>query len=192
MEKAQVFYEATPNPQAMKFNITKQIASETVAFDDPQKSFRSPLALKIFGFPWASAVMIGPTYVTITKQEWVEWSILADPLSSLIEEHLERGEDVLLAADAAAPGSRDIASEGINENDPPVVKQIKTIINTEIRPAVAMDGGDIVFDRYENNVVYIHMRGACSGCPSSTLTLKQGIEVRLKEAIPEISEVVSI
>lgn len=192
MEKAQVFYEATPNPQAMKFNVTKQIASETVAFDDPQKAIRSPLASKIFGFPWASAVMIGPTFVTITKQDWVEWAILADPLSSLIEEHLERNEDVLFSADTSSPEKRDIANEGVNEDDSDVVKQIKRILNTEIRPAVAMDGGDIAFDRYADNVVYVHMRGSCAGCPSSTMTLKQGIEVRLKEAIPEIIEVVSI
>lgn len=192
MEKAQVFYEATPNPQAMKFIVTKKIADETVSFDDPQKAIRSPLASKIFGFPWASAVMIGPTFVTITKQDWVEWSILADPLSSLIEEHLERNEDVLLSADSNSPATRDVANEGVNEDDSEVVKKIKRILNTEVRPAVAMDGGDIAFDRYVDNVVYVHMRGSCAGCPSSTMTLKQGIEVRLKEAIPEIAEVVSI
>jgi Fe-S cluster biogenesis protein NfuA len=178
----QVFYESTPNPQAMKFVITKKIADETAFFDDPQKALRSPLASKLFGFPWAQAVMIGPNFVTITKQEWVEWNILADPLASLIDEHLERGEEVLLAENTIVEGS----------DDSPVVQKIKHILNTEIRPAVAMDGGDIVFHKYENNIVYLYMQGSCAGCPSSTMTLKQGIEVRLKEALPEISEVVAL
>jgi Fe-S cluster biogenesis protein NfuA len=179
---SQVFYEATPNPQAMKFVVTTQIASETAFFDDAQKALRSPLATKLFGFPWAAAVMIGPNFVTITKQEWVEWSVLADPLASLIEEHLERKEGVLL----------DEKDLGKSNDDTAVVHQIKQILNTQIRPAVAMDGGDIAFNRFENGVVYIHMQGACAGCPSSTMTLKQGIEARLKEAIPEIKEVVAL
>lgn len=186
----QVFYEATPNPQAMKFILTKNVAEETVYFDDPQKALRSPLATKLFGFPWASAVMIGPNFVTITKQEWVEWSVLADPLASLIEEHIERGEPVLLPkADVSALGAD---GNSVSGDDSPVVQKIKHVINTEIRPAVAMDGGDIVFHKYENNVVYLYMQGACSGCPSSTMTLKQGIEARLKEAVPEVVEVVAM
>lgn len=189
MSKNQVYYEATPNPNSMKFFTGENFASETVFFDDPQKSHRSPLALKLFGFPWASAIMIGPNFVTVTKQDWVEWSVLADPLCQLIEEHLDSDEAVLLEA---ADDVQSSGGDGINENDPEVVKKIKTILNQEIRPAVAMDGGDILFDRYEDQTLYIHMQGACSGCPSSMITLKQGIEGRLKEAIPEIKEVISI
>lgn len=189
MSNSQVFYEATPNPQAMKFIVTEQIANETAFFDDPQKSQRSPLATKLFGFPWASAVMVGPNFVTVTKQDWVEWSIIADPLSSLIAEHIERKEGVLLnAADAPA----DLADRGITADDSDVVKQIKRILNAEIRPAVAMDGGDIEFANYSDGILSIHMKGACSGCPSSTMTLKQGIETRMREAIPEIKEVIAI
>lgn len=177
-----VTYEATPNPQSMKFNIGKIIADETVYFDDPQKTARSPLASKLFGFAWVQGVMIGTHSVTITKQSWVEWSQLADPLSDLIAEHIERNEGILLPAQSLA----------IDNNDTPVVQQIKQILDTEIRPAVALDGGDIIFDRYENNRLYLHMVGACSGCPSSTITLKDGIETRMKKAIPEIIEVISI
>lgn len=189
MSKVEVYYESTPNPQAMKFVITEMIANETAYFDDPQKAQRSPLATKLFGFPWASAIMVGPNFVTVTKQEWVEWKILADPLSSLIAEHIERKEGVLLNP-ADVPADR--ATEGISENDSEVVQKIKRILNTEIRPAVAMDGGDIEFAKYEDNVLYVHMKGSCSGCPSSTMTLKQGIEVRMKEALPEIKEVVAV
>lgn len=178
----QVFYEATPNPQAMKFVITKNIANETVYFDDPQKAMRSPLASKLFGFPWAQAVMIGPNFVTVTKQDWVDWTVLADPLASLIGEHLERGEDVLLPE----------AAIDQNSDESPAVQTIKHVLDKEIRPAVAMDGGDIVFNRYEDGIVYLYMQGACSGCPSSTMTLKQGIEARLKEVLPEIKEVVAL
>lgn len=168
----------------MKFIIDRMITDTSVHFDDPLKAERSPLAAKIFGFPWAAAVFIGPNFVTITKQEWVEWEILAEPLSHIIAEHVENGEAILLPESTAT--SEDDA------NDSPVVRQIKHLLNTEIRPAVAMDGGDIVFHKYEDQVVYLYMQGACSGCPSSTLTLKAGIESRLRDAIPEIKEVVSL
>lgn len=180
-----VFYEATPNPQSMKFVVTAQIAHESVNFASAAETARSPLAKKLFGFPWAVGVFIGSNFVTVTKQEWVDWDVLAEPLSGLIKEHLERGEPVLLAAAAGADSDED-------PNDSPVVRQIKQILREEIRPAVAMDGGDIVFEKYENGRVFLHMHGACSGCPSSTMTLKDGIETRLKESIPEIEEVVAV
>ncbi|MBX3022625.1 MAG: NifU family protein [Bdellovibrionales bacterium] len=182
-----VFYEATPNPHSMKFVITKVIADQPVNFANTTEAIRSPLALKIFGFPWAAGVYIGANFVTITKQEWVDWDILADPLSELIKEHLLRGEPVLLAG--VEPVTTD---EEDDSDDSPIVRQIKQILRDEIRPAVAMDGGDITFDRYEDGRVYLHMQGACAGCPSSTYTLKEGIETRMKELIPEIQEVVSV
>lgn len=193
-----VFYEATPNPNSMKFRSDHQIADETAFFDDPTKTSRSPLAQKLFGFPWAQAVLIGPDFVTVTKQSWVEWKILADPLANLIDEHLERKEGVLFPAKPAASAASEdhSATDGltstIHEDDPPEVKTIKHILDTEIRPAVAMDGGDIVFQRYEDNRLYLYMQGACSGCPSSAMTLKQGVESRLKEAVPELIEVIAI
>lgn len=189
MADVQVFYEATPNPQTMKFLLTQQIATETVNMPDVASAYRSPLAQKLFGFPWMAGVMVGPNFVTITKQDWVEWETLADPLSELIREHLENDEPVLIqGAEAAGEGGAD----GFDENDSDVVKTIKTVLNHEIRPAVAMDGGDIVFGKYEDNILYLHMQGACSGCPSSAMTLKQGIEVRMKEVVPEIKEVVAL
>lgn len=178
----QVFYEATPNPQSMKFVIDREISAESVQFSDSQAAQRAPLAAKIFGFPWTASVYLGNNFVTVTKQDWVDWETLADPLSNLIAEHIERDEPIIFAEDSLE----------MEVDDDPTVKRIKEVLNTEIRPAVAMDGGDIVFHKYEDKVVYIYMQGACSGCPSSTLTLKSGIEVRLKEAVPEIVEVVAL
>ncbi len=184
MTEYQVFYEATPNPQSLKFLVTAPIAEESANFTQAEQCSRSPLARKIFGFPWAAGVFIGPNFVTVTKQEWVDWDILAEPLSNLIVEHLTTGEGVLL------PDLNDVEPDDAADESP-IVRQIKHILRTEIRPAVAMDGGDIVFDRYEEGRVFLHMRGACSGCPSSAITLKEGIESRLRQAIPEIQEVIS-
>lgn len=186
MSEYQVFYEATPNPQSMKFVVTAQIANEAMNFTSLGECARSPLAKKIFGFPWAAGVFIGPTFVTVTKQEWVDWDVLAEPLSGLIKEHLDRGEGVLLAPVEGSPTDEDNASDSLT------VRQIKTILREEIRPAVAMDGGDIVFEKFEEGRVFLQMHGACAGCPSSTMTLKEGIETRLKQAIPEIVEVVAV
>jgi Fe-S cluster biogenesis protein NfuA len=185
MSDLQVFYEATPNPQSMKFIITAPIASESVHFTSVDQTARSPLARKLFGFPWAAGVFIGPSFVTVTKQEWVDWDVIADPLSDLIKEHLTSGEGVLLP-------SSEPTSSGINADDSSVVQKIKQILQDEIRPAVAMDGGDIQFDRFVDGKVYLKMHGACSGCPSSAYTLKEGIETRLKESIPEVTEVVAV
>lgn len=182
-KKVNVYYEATPNPQSMKFVFDTKIGEESLQIDEAAQATRSPLASKLFGFPWMDSVFIGPQFVTITKQDWVDWDILADPLSKLLEEHIELNEPVILP---------EVQSPSVDENDSPTVQQIKAVIDQEIRPAVAMDGGDIVFHSFDQGVVYIYMRGACSGCPSATLTLKQGIETRLKEAIPEINEVVAL
>lgn len=190
--KLEVFYEATPNPQSLKFVVTANISEESVHFENAQQAQRSPLAAKLFGFPWVNAIFIGSHFITVTKQDWVDWDILADPLTKLIEEHINSDEPVLLPTTGLSVTEDTLALDEVNENDSPIVKQIKQILNAEIRPAVAMDGGDISFHKYENNIVYLSMHGACSGCPSSTMTLKMGIETRLKELIPEIQEVVSL
>jgi Fe-S cluster biogenesis protein NfuA len=179
-----VTFESTPNPSTLKFYLQRQVTDQ--AFDCPtaQEAERSPLAAKLFGFPWTSSVFVGSDFITVTKQDWVDWNMLAEPLAGLIQEHLDKGEPVVLKLEALATDD--------SVNDSLIVKQIKGLLNTEIRPVVALDGGDIVFNRYEDNILYIHMRGACAGCPSSTATLKEGIEVRMKEAFPEIKEVVAI
>jgi len=178
-----VTFETTPNPSTMKFNLGQQISAESCDFPDVASAEKSPLAAKIFGFPWTASVFIGADFVTVTKQDWVDWEILAAPLAGLLGEHIESGQPVMLELQASLDEDK---------NDSPVVKQIKRILQNEIKPVVALDGGDIVFAKYENNILQIHMRGSCAGCPSSQATLKDGIEVRLKELIPEIKEVVAV
>lgn len=182
MSDLQVQIEATPNPDSMKFLFNQNISDESVNFENFDSTKTSPLARKVFGFPWTDKVFIGSNFVTVTKQDWVEWDVLSEPLAELLKEHILSGQPVLIEASA----------NDESDNDDEAVRTIKKVLNEEIRPAVAMDGGDIVFAKYENNIVYIHMQGACSGCPSSTITLKEGIETRLIKALPEIKEVIAL
>ncbi len=178
-----VTFENTPNPSTLKFNFSQNIAESSCDFPDMESTEKSPLAAKIFGFPWVSSVFIGENFVTITKQDWVDWKVLAQPLSGLLAEHVTSGQPVLLTLTPANDESAD---------DSEIVKNIKRVLQNEIKPVVALDGGDIAFVKYDQNKLYIRMMGACSGCPSSEATLKQGIEVRIKEQFPEITEVLSV
>lgn len=187
IEAIDVYPEPTPNPQSMKFVVNRQLVESPINFTDSREAERSPLAAKIFGFPWSSGVYIGLNFITITKQDWVEWEMLAEPLAGLLREHFESGDPILLDLKS----DQHVGSDE-NPDDTEDIKTIKRLIREEIRPAVAMDGGDIIFHKYENNNVYIYMQGACSGCPSSTLTLKQGIETRMKEVLPQINEVIAL
>lgn len=181
-----VTIETTPNPSTLKFLFSQPIAEGSFDFASSQEAQVSPLAAKLFGFPWTSRVLIGENFVAVTKQDWVDWDVLAEPLSGLIREHIERGEAVVYNLDLQA------ASEEDSANDSEIVKKIKQILKNEIRPVVALDGGDVAFASYADGILAIQMKGACSGCPSSTATLKEGIEVRFKELLPEIREVISI
>jgi Fe-S cluster biogenesis protein NfuA len=177
--------EQTPNPQTLRF-VTNQILTEEPAeYKTAQETSTSPLARKLFGFPWTAGVFIGRDFVTVTKQDWVEWETLAEPLAGLIQEHLESGETVVHKVEKSAQS----AATGDDSSD---VQTIKRVLNEEIRPAVAQDGGDVVFHKFEDGVVYLFMQGSCSGCPSSTMTLKMGIETRLIQAVPSIREVVAM
>jgi Fe-S cluster biogenesis protein NfuA len=182
-----VNFEPTPNPATLKFTLSVRILDENLDFENSREAERSPLAAKIFGFPWTSRVFLGPDFLTVTKQDWVDWDVLAEPLAGLIREHLEAGEPVAYDVSADDEGSNDE-----DENDSEFVKNVKRALNKEIRPVVALDGGDVVFAKFEDGKLFLHMRGACAGCPSSSATLKQGIEVRLRELFPEIQEVVSL
>ena len=172
----------------MKFLVDQPICAETFEVNSPQKAKRSPLAAKILGFPWAKSVFLSENFLTVTKEEWVEWDILTEPLAAMIKEHLESGGQVLLP-ELKKPES---SSDQKSDNDSESVRLIKEIIENEIQPAVAMDGGYIGFVSYENGKVYLDLQGACSGCPSSSYTLKEGIETRLKQSLPEIEEVIPI
>ena len=189
-EQIQISAEATPNPHSMKFTVNQNIAEENWETEDIAKAGRSPLAQKILGFPWASKVFIGSNFITINKEDWVEWEVLTEPLSQMIHEHIESKQVVL-----HPPISEEKQTKEPNdpdEQDSETVKKIKQILEKEIQPAVAMDGGFIAFAGFENGTVFLKMQGACSGCPSSTVTLKQGIETHLKNQIPEVQEVVAL
>lgn len=183
-----VVAEITPNPATLKFKFSQSLVDGLHEFTNVSETDRSPLAAKLFGFPWTQAVLIGADFVAVTKQDWVDWDVLAEPLTGLIQEHIT--SELPLLIELAIPDETDIDEE--QPSDSAVVRQIKNIIKKEIKPMVAMDGGDVSFVKYEHQILFVRMKGACSGCPSSKATLKQGIEVRMKEIIPEIKEVISI
>ncbi|OFZ18755.1 MAG: iron transporter [Bdellovibrionales bacterium GWB1_55_8] len=184
MNKKDVYVslEFTPNPNTLKYVVSSQLLDRGAAnfTDMASAEKRSPLAVKLLGIAGVSGVMIGRNFVTVTKTEEGDWDAVHQNASSLIEKHLASDEPVLIG--------EDVAKEGQSETE----RQIIEILDQEIRPAVAMDGGDITFERYDDGIVYLHLQGACAGCPGATMTLKMGVENRLREAIPEIREVVAI
>jgi Fe-S cluster biogenesis protein NfuA len=179
-----VSLEFTPNPNTLKYSVNRELlARGAVNFlNKSEAETRSPLATKLFDVPGISGVMVGRDFVTVTKDESGDWDVVHKNCSTIIETHLASGGIVVV----------DTGSEGHKGASTEVETKICEILDNEIRPAVAMDGGDITFEKYEDGVVYLYLQGACSGCPSSTATLKMGIETRLREAIPEIKEVVSV
>jgi len=182
--------EQTPNPATLKFVLDRPIATMTLEISNVENTDRSPLAKKLFGFPWMSGVFIGPDFVSITKQDWVDWDVLAQPLADLIAHHFERGE----LAITELPDVEELdATEDILPTDSEIVQKIKKIINAELRPAVALDGGDVRYSHFDldTGVLRLEMRGACSGCPSKSVTLKNGIEVRIRQLVPEVTEVIA-
>jgi Fe-S cluster biogenesis protein NfuA len=173
--------EPTPNPATLKFLPGQVVMAQgTADFTDPSEAERSPLAQALFGVDGVRGVFLGTDFVTVTRDAGIEWQVLKPAILGVIMEHLTSGRPIIL--DAPAEG-------GADEDDDPVVAQIKELIETRVRPAVAQDGGDIIFHGFEKGVVYLNMQGSCSGCPSSTATLKMGIENMLKHYVPEVIEV---
>ena len=174
--------EATPNPATLKFlpgRIVMQAG--TADFPSVETAARSPLAQSLFGVPGVSGVFFGADFVTVTKQGDQDWHVMKPAVLGAIMEHFTAGKPIMLEGAPAA------ASADGEEDD--IVVQIKELLDTRVRPAVAQDGGDIVFHSFQEGVVYLHMQGSCSGCPSSTATLKSGIENMLRHYIPEVVEV---
>jgi len=181
-----VSLEFTPNPNTLKYSVNRELLSRGAMnfLKLADAEAKSPLAAGLLKIQGIAAVMIGNSFVTITKSDDGDWDLVHKGASSLIESHLTEGKDVFL------PGALD--SSGVVAGGSEIEIKIKDILDREIRPAVAMDGGDISFDHFEAGIVYLQMQGSCAGCPSSTATLKMGIETRLKQAIPEILEVVAV
>jgi Fe-S cluster biogenesis protein NfuA len=180
--------EWTPNPSTLKYVVdTALLPRGAMNFINKDAALeKSPLATRLFGIKGVSAVMVGTNFVTVTKGDEGEWDDLNDGVMLSLDQHLTAGEPVI-APDVLAQWASAPAASGTE-----MELRIREILDNEIRPAVAQDGGDITLDRVDNGVVYLHMQGSCAGCPSSTATLRMGIETRLREAIPEIVEVVAV
>lgn len=178
--------EPTPNPATLKFLPGRAVMGEGAAdFPDAARAERSPLAKALFEADGVAGVFLGTDFVSVTKSHDAEWEELRPALTEAIAGHFAAGAPILLDEDIAAHN----ISAADDYSDDPVVAQIQALFDERIRPAVAQDGGDIVFHGFERGVVYLFMRGACAGCPSSAYTLRMGIENMLKHYVPEVVEV---
>ena len=168
--------ESTPNPATLKFLPGETVlASGSAEFTDGQETANSPLAGRLFAIDGVAGIFLGSDFITVTKDDGTDWGSLKTLILAAIMDHYNSGQPALLQAEDAAATDAD-----------PIIAKIKELLDTRVRPSVAQDGGDITFDRFEDGIVYLHMRGACSGCPSSTATLKHGVENMLKYYIPEV------
>jgi len=176
--------EATPNPATLKFLPGQPVMPAGSAdFPGREGAEISPLASRLFEVDGVTGVFLGPDFVTVTKGDEIDWAHIKPALLGAIMEHFASGAPVMQGEGHAV---------GHTEHEGPdaeIVGQIKELLDTRVRPAVAQDGGDSTFHGYDKGVVYLHMQGACAGCPSSTLTLKHGIENLLRHYIPEVIEV---
>jgi Fe-S cluster biogenesis protein NfuA len=173
--------ESTPNPATLKFLPGCAVMTRgTANFADASEAAGSPLAMALFNTEGVLGVFLGADFITVSKAPSKEWDTMKPLILGAIMEHFQSGKPVIVTEDA---GAADAGDEG------GIIGQIKELIDTRVRPAVAQDGGDIVFKGFEDGVVYLHMQGACSGCPSSTMTLKHGIENMLRYYVPEVQEV---
>ena len=177
--------EHTPNPQTLKFLPGKVVMEDgTAFFQNLDEASNSPFAKRIFQIEGVQGVFFGSDFITITKASSINWEIMKPLILGAIMEHYNSGDDTV-----TKESKTENESFERNESDSDIVKQIKELLETRVRPAVAMDGGDIIYDSFKDGIVYLQMQGACSGCPSSTATLKMGIENMLKHYVPEVQEV---
>jgi len=174
--------EGTPNPATLKFLPGRAVVTGApVDMPNPEAARRSPLAERLFQVDGVAGVFLGGDFITVTKRTDKQWELLKPALLGVIMEHFVANRPVLSEAASAV-------QEAAGEDDE-IVSQIKELLDTRVRPAVAQDGGDIVFRGFERGIVYVHLQGSCSGCPSSTATLRMGIENMLKHYVPEVMEV---
>lgn len=177
--------EATPNPATLKFLPGREVlGNATRDFRDREAAVQSPLAARLFAISGITGVFLGSDFITVTKDE-NEWQHLKPAILGAIMEHF-MSDAPILADDAAGQTE---GEDDYDEADEAIVGTIKELLDTRVRPAVAQDGGDITFHGFREGIVYLHMQGACAGCPSSTATLKHGIENLLRHFIPEVTEV---
>ncbi len=181
--------ERTPNPETLKFLPGQMVMPHgTADFRDPDAAQQSPLAERLFQVDGVTGVFFGSDFVSVTKDETADWQLLKPVILGVIMEHFVAGHPVV-HADRDETAEDDV---GADEADAAIVEHIRELLDTRVRPAVAQDGGDIVYKGFRNGVVMLRLQGSCQGCPSSTATLKMGIENMLKHYIPEVVEVRAI
>lgn len=173
--------QATPNPATIKFIPGQTVLKSGLKdYKSLEEAGASPLAQRLFGLQGVKGVFLAPDFISISKADDTDWAMLKPMVMAALMEHLSTGQPIVVEEKNTAVS---------DEDDSEIVLQIKELIETRVRPMVMMDGGDIEFDSFDDGIVYLTMRGACSGCPSSTATLKSGIENMLKHFVPEVIEV---
>ena len=182
--------ESTPNPATLKFLPGREVMGEGAVadFPTPESTARSPLARALFGIPDVARVFFGSDFISVTKGDG-DWKHLKVPVLAAIMDHFTRDLPVM---EGSSEETDDSAAYG--EADPEIVAQIKELIDTRVRPAVAQDGGDIIYKGFDggSGIVFLHLQGSCAGCPSSTMTLKNGIENMLRHYVPEVNAVEAV
>lgn len=186
-----IYTEMTPNPETMKFVANKLLyPGKSIDFQDESTAAVSPLAMQLFTFPFIKSIFIASNFVTLTKTADTEdWQDIIPSIKQFLKEYLEEGKPVINEEELAARKTE--STNVVSADDDDVVKRIKELLENYVKPAVEMDGGAIQFRSYEDGRVNLMMQGSCSGCPSSMITLKAGIEGMMKRMIPEVKEVVA-
>ena len=183
-----IYTEMTPNPETMKFVANKLLyPGKSIDFPTEQDAAPSPLAKELFAFPFIRSVFIASNFVTLTKTQDTNWDDVIPSIREFLKEYLEEGK-VVINADQIVAKKETFTISADNED---VVGRIKELLENYVKPAVEMDGGAISFRGFENGTVTLMLQGSCSGCPSSMITLKSGIEGMMKRMIPEVKEVVA-
>jgi NFU1 iron-sulfur cluster scaffold homolog, mitochondrial len=183
-----IYTEMTPNPETMKFVANKLLyPGKSIDFPDEASATPSPLAKELFAFPFIKSVFIASNFVTLTKVADTQWDEVIPTIREFLKQYLEEGK-VVINEDQVVVKKE---TNTVNADDSDVVKRIKELLENYVKPAVEMDGGAISFKGYDDGVVKLMMQGSCSGCPSSMITLKAGIEGMMKRMIPEVKEVVA-
>jgi Fe-S cluster biogenesis protein NfuA len=186
-----IYTEMTPNPETMKFVANKLLyPGKSIDIAEESLAFASPLAKELFSFPFIKSVFIASNFVTLTKNtEQDDWQDVIPTIKTFLKEYLENGGAVVNEEEVAK--MKQEASNTVNADDNDIVKRIKELLENYVKPAVEMDGGAIQFKSYNDGIVNLMLQGSCSGCPSSMVTLKAGIEGMMKRMIPEVKEVVA-
>lgn len=185
------------NSEVRKFSFNQEISKSTVEYPSSVAAGRSPLANKIFSFPWTEHVTVGTDHVLVKKQDWVDWDMLAEPLAGLIKEHfdmlIENGkafeENPLVPTIDMSKSAEELSSK-LSQN--PMALQVQKVLDNDINPMVASHGGKVVLVNLTQDTVYVRLEGGCHGCSSSQATLKQGVEIAIKQALPKVQSVIDV